>query len=398
MKRFLYKPILNAIAEREKRIAAELADAAQKKADAQKESDEYKRKNEDFERQRDALWAKTTLEAGAERQRLLDEAGKAADVLSAKRLENLRNEEKSFRQTLSRMAEREVFSIARKALADLAGTSLEERLAGVFVRRLGEMDGPAKEIFAGAIKTATAPAVLRSAFDMPGNQRAAIQKALGETFPGSIAPKFETFQDLVGGIELTANGQKLSWNIADYLKTLEKGVDDLLKQKEKAKASPELTAKIAKRAYEIYEQRGHRSDSADQDWSQAEQEIRKGDAKPAPKPEIKTEPKPDAVTEPKPGVKAGSKPEVIAETKPEDKPEPKQGASAEDKSGPKPELKPESKAEPKPEVVAEPKPGVKAEANTEVGTEPKPEAESEPKAVAKAGPDLMEREPPKRAS
>ena len=34
MKRFLYKPVLHAIDEREKRIAAELADAAAQKADA----------------------------------------------------------------------------------------------------------------------------------------------------------------------------------------------------------------------------------------------------------------------------------------------------------------------------------------------------------------------------
>ena len=44
MKRFLYKPILHAIDEREKRIAAELADADKKKAEAQKESDEFKHK------------------------------------------------------------------------------------------------------------------------------------------------------------------------------------------------------------------------------------------------------------------------------------------------------------------------------------------------------------------
>ena len=75
-KRFLYKPILNAVAEREKRIAAELADAAQKKDDAQKESDEFKRKNEDFERQRDALLGENRPnKRGAERQRLLEEAG-----------------------------------------------------------------------------------------------------------------------------------------------------------------------------------------------------------------------------------------------------------------------------------------------------------------------------------
>ena len=40
LKRFLYKPILNAVDAREKRIAAELADADAKKAEAQKERDE----------------------------------------------------------------------------------------------------------------------------------------------------------------------------------------------------------------------------------------------------------------------------------------------------------------------------------------------------------------------
>ena len=85
LKRFLYKPILDAIDAREKRIAAELADADAKKAEAQKERDEFQHKNEDFDRQRAALLSKATEEAKAERQRLLEEARQAADALSAKR-------------------------------------------------------------------------------------------------------------------------------------------------------------------------------------------------------------------------------------------------------------------------------------------------------------------------
>ena len=77
MKRFLYQPILHAIDEREKRIAAELADADAKKAEAQKERDEFQHKNEEFDQQRAALLTKATDEAKAERQRLLDEARKA---------------------------------------------------------------------------------------------------------------------------------------------------------------------------------------------------------------------------------------------------------------------------------------------------------------------------------
>ena len=74
MKRFLYKPILDAIDAREKRIAAELADADAKKAEAKKERDEFQHKNEEFDQQRAALLTKATDEAKAERQRLLDEA------------------------------------------------------------------------------------------------------------------------------------------------------------------------------------------------------------------------------------------------------------------------------------------------------------------------------------
>src|SRR5450432_376915 len=85
LRRFLYKPILNAIDAREKRIAAELADAAAKKAEAKKERDDFQQKNEEFDQQRATLLSKAMDEAKADRGRLLDEARKAADALSAKR-------------------------------------------------------------------------------------------------------------------------------------------------------------------------------------------------------------------------------------------------------------------------------------------------------------------------
>src|SRR5664279_1726730 len=144
LKRFLYKPILNAVDAREQRIAAELADADAKKAEAQKERNEFQHKNEEFDQQRAVLLSKATDEAKAERQRLLDEARKAADALSAKRQEALRNDAHNLHQAISRRTQVEVFAIARKTLKDLATTSLEERLVEVFTRRLREMNGPTK--------------------------------------------------------------------------------------------------------------------------------------------------------------------------------------------------------------------------------------------------------------
>jgi F-type H+-transporting ATPase subunit b len=241
MKRFLYKPIRHAIDEREKRIAAELADADRKKAEAQKESDTFRHKNEAFDQERTALLSKATDEAKAEGRRLLDEGRKAADALSAKRMETLRKDAGSLSQAIRRRTQQEVFAIARKALTDLATVSLEERLGEVFTRRLQEMDGQAKTGLAEALKTASDPALVRSAFDLPEEQRAAIQNALNETFSAQIHVRFQTAPDLISGIELSTNGQKLAWSIADYLTSLGKGVDELLRGKDKAeiKAGPE---------------------------------------------------------------------------------------------------------------------------------------------------------------
>jgi F-type H+-transporting ATPase subunit b len=154
---------------------------------------------------------------------------------------------------------------------------------------------------------------VRSAFDLPAKQRAAIQHAVNETFSAEIHLRFETAPDVISGIELTANGHKVAWSIADYLVSLERGVDELLKEKDtregKAETSSDLTPQIAKRAFELYEQRGRKGDLSVRDWSQAEREIRKAGAKAEPTPEATAEPAPEAKVEPTPEAKAEPKPE-----------------------------------------------------------------------------------------
>ncbi|MCE9563891.1 MAG: F0F1 ATP synthase subunit B [Planctomycetes bacterium] len=242
MKRFLYKPILNAIDAREKRIAAELADADAKKAEAKKERDEFQHKNETFDKERVALLKTATDAAEVERQKLFGEARTAADALRTKREEALQNEQRNLNQEIIRWTQKEVFAIARKALADLANANLEEHMSEAFVQRLRALSGTAKEQLATALKGSTRPVSVRSALNLPPAQQAAIQKAINETFSADIHIQFETVPDLVGGIELSASGQKVAWSIADYLATLEKSAGELLHKQEKAAVKPEAKA------------------------------------------------------------------------------------------------------------------------------------------------------------
>ncbi|MHB9139731.1 MAG: F0F1 ATP synthase subunit delta [Victivallaceae bacterium] len=242
LKRFLYKPVLDAIDAREKRIAAELADADAKKAEAKRERDEFQQKNEEFDQQRAALMIEAADDAKVERLRLFDEARMTVAALSARRQEALENDARNLNQAISRRVQKEVFAIARKTLTDLAAKNLEECMIEVFIDRLRTMHDKAEQVFAESIKTASAPALVRSAFDLSAEQRIAIQNALNETFSSDIPLQFETAPDLIGGIELSCNGQKLAWSIANYLGLLEKGVAELLKEKDKpdAKDKPEL--------------------------------------------------------------------------------------------------------------------------------------------------------------
>jgi F-type H+-transporting ATPase subunit b len=240
MKRFLYTPILNAIDAREKRIAAELADADAKKAEANKERDEFRHKNQEFDQQRASLLGQATNEANSERQRLLDEARKAADAIRTKQQDALNRDHQSLTDEVTRRTREEVFAIARKTLTDLSGTSLEERMCDVFARRVRELNGEAKEGLAGALRASPDPVLVRTAFDLRAEQRAAIQTALNETFSADIRVRFETAPALVSGIELTANGQKVAWSIADYLASLEASVGELLKEPAKPRANPEV--------------------------------------------------------------------------------------------------------------------------------------------------------------
>jgi F-type H+-transporting ATPase subunit b len=228
LKRFLYKPILNAIDAREKRIATELAAADAREALARKSHDEFDEKNRQFDRDRDALMAKAALEIKAEHGRLLDDARKAAnDLLSGQRAA-ARNDATALMDQMMRLAATEVFEVARRAFSDLASMTLEERLGEIFTRRLREMKPDAKQLLDVALRAPHAAAVVRSRFALAAQEKATIQNALNEMFAADVRLTFETAPDSICGIELTVGGQKLSWSIAGYLGALEQKAQVLI--------------------------------------------------------------------------------------------------------------------------------------------------------------------------
>jgi F-type H+-transporting ATPase subunit b len=98
------------------------------------------------------------------------------------------------------------------------------------------MDAKAKTSLGEALRAASDPSVVRSAFDLPAEQHSAIQKAIDDTFAGKFRLRFETEADLISGIELAANGQKIAWSMSEYLTSMEDSIAEISKAKEKPQA------------------------------------------------------------------------------------------------------------------------------------------------------------------
>ena len=242
LKRFLYRPILNAIDAREKRIAAKISDADAKETEAQKQREEYQQKNEVFDQQRNAHMNEVLEAAKTERAQLLDAARQESDDLRGRLEQALRNEQHSLNEELSRRAREEVFAITRKTLSDLAGTSLEQRMTEIFIDRLRALNTAQITELKSAFKISSDALRVRTAFKLSAPQRAVIETVIAEITGKQKPVEFIIVPDLVSGIEISCNGRKIAWSIADYLGSMAKSVDDLLKNKsETGGAAPAAT-------------------------------------------------------------------------------------------------------------------------------------------------------------
>ncbi|MBS1976441.1 MAG: F0F1 ATP synthase subunit B [Bacteroidetes bacterium] len=235
LKRYLYQPILNAIREREERIATQLKHAEGKEADALKERQLYLSKNEELDRNRTQLMQKANDEAAAERSRLLETARKEAGALRLKLETAFREEQSGLAADLSRRIRVEVMQVAQSILKELADSSLEDQIIHVFLARLGQSQEAKSFNWTSGAERSPSPVVIKSSLPLTPEQQELLKVSVRSTLQLKEDITFTIAPDLIAGIELSANGYKLTWSVADHLSSIEKTVDQLVKARTEKK-------------------------------------------------------------------------------------------------------------------------------------------------------------------
>ncbi|MEO8961134.1 MAG: hypothetical protein ABI325_04580 [Ginsengibacter sp.] len=237
LKRFLYKPVLNAIDEREKKIAAQLSDAEAKKASAQKERDEFEQKNESFDKERASKMNEAQQAANAEKQRLFEEIRSESNVLRLKYEESLEQQQKDITEVVKRKTKNEVIAITGKALSDLADASLEEQIVKVFMKKILALKDEDKSAFQMAFNNNEQKITIKSTSVLTSSSKDELEKVIEKIIGQASNVQYLVDSELISGIEINSESYRLSWNIEAYLDSLKEHLAE--NEKENATAQPQ---------------------------------------------------------------------------------------------------------------------------------------------------------------
>lgn len=235
LKKFLYKPILKAVNEREKKISDELKDASIQKEVANKEQVDFKKKNADFDSQKKGLLDKAVTDANAEKEKLISTAKKTANDLAASMEKEFKEKQEQDKKDLAKNAQKQVFEIARKALADLASVSLEAQSVSSFIKHLNTATKDEKQKFIDAFKVNSNKILVKSAFDFPKNEQTNLSDAVNKLLNTKTKMQFKIAPEIISGIELSTVGYKVAWSFSEYLDQLQKNISSEIKENDTPK-------------------------------------------------------------------------------------------------------------------------------------------------------------------
>ena len=222
LKRFLYQPVVRAIARREQRIAGQLAEAEAREQKADEQAQRYQAQLEKFELQRKGLIAKAKQEIEQNKRKMLDEAREEVNRSREQWQQQIDLEKAAFLNQFRQHATDVIQMLARKALADLANTDLEEQIIQSFIHRLKTLDRESRIMLANISE----PLRIVTTFNLDDMARARITRTIQEYFPQTIEMEFSESPGLICGIECTIGGQRLSWHLADYLTQMNHQVEE----------------------------------------------------------------------------------------------------------------------------------------------------------------------------
>ncbi len=217
LNRFLYRPVMTVIGERESAIAKMVADANRLQSEAMVLKERYDRRLVEWEQEREKARALLQEEIAAERQRRL--TALQAD-LEKERQQALARERQQIKE-LARQAEATAImhgtQFTAALLSRVASPELEIKLIEAAMEDLSRLTGPQVEAIKSTLP-ANAHGRVATGFALAQASREALVKTIEGLFDRTIDWEFAEDRNLLAGLRVSLGGWVLRGNLRDELK------------------------------------------------------------------------------------------------------------------------------------------------------------------------------------
>lgn len=222
LQRYLYRPIVKAMDDREQRIAARLREAAEQKAAAEREAQSYRSQRDALGRDKEHILNRARQEADEAKRSLEEVARHEVEERRLEWLRQLEDEKRAFLHEMRRRGAEHVLALARRALKELADAGLEVQMAAVFAKRLDDLEPHLREKISKACRDAGETVTVRTRFDLAADEQRRITRTIHKQISETANVSYQRSEDAISGIELNVGSQTVAWTLDSFLDDLER--------------------------------------------------------------------------------------------------------------------------------------------------------------------------------
>jgi F-type H+-transporting ATPase subunit b len=216
LKRFLYRPVMQTLAERRAGIERTLAEARTTEARAATMKQQFEIRLTDWEQEKATARSHLQAELAAERTRKIEALEKELSAERERSAAQDAHRQDTQQRELAAQAGIHARQFASKLLARVAGPEMEGRLVQLFIEEIAAL--PEERLSAvRAGQNDHGQGVLRTAYELPEAQRQQLSIAIGSRLGQPVALEFIIDPKLFAGVRLSLGAWQLDFSLAGEL-------------------------------------------------------------------------------------------------------------------------------------------------------------------------------------
>lgn len=215
LKRFLYRPILKAIDDREAEIASRFEKVEEQQKAVDFARDDFEAKKQELVHAKQQLLAEAAEECEQWKSERLAEARIETEQTRADWFASLDRERGQLKDNLLSQYRQHSLRLAEGVLSCLADKNAQDFLIDAFVRRLLETES--KVSVDQPADASVELTMVRTAFELSSTQREKIEEALVSNRAPLGEIQFRVDESLICGVEIRTHDHEVAWNVYESL-------------------------------------------------------------------------------------------------------------------------------------------------------------------------------------